>query len=99
MHALRAFLVLLPAVAFADVLKLPPDQIAAGEALYLKKCRNCHGNEALGGNAPDIQDVLAASEGVENMPKILLTEQEAEQIAVYLMSRAPDQARRRLGAE
>ena len=90
--------------ALAGEVRLPEDQIEAGEALYLKKCRQCHGKDALGGNAPDIQgillqDVLNASEGVENMPKIPLQVTEAAQIAVYLMSLSPDQACVRLGLE
>lgn len=88
----------------AGELELPDDQVRAGKLLYLKKCAQCHGRNAEGGNAPDIQgitleDVVDASSGVENMPKIELQKIEAEQIAVYLMSLAPDQARIRLGLD
>ena len=66
------------------------------------KCAQCHGMDAAGGNAPDIQgvilqDVWEAIQGVEAMPEIVLREDEARQVAIYLMSLAPDQARIRLG--
>lgn len=86
----------------ADDLRLPNEQIKAGRTIFLKKCAQCHGKDALGGSAPDIQgmilkDVEDSTRGVEAMPDIALSEVEAEHIAVFLMSLAPDQARLRLG--
>ena len=105
---MRYVLVLLSSLAseFASAgeLELPPNQIEAGRGLYLEKCARCHGHDASGGNAPDIQgvilkDVLGSAQGVEMMPRIVLQEAEAEQIAIFLMSLAPDQARIRLGMD
>lgn len=87
--------------AFAGGLDLSQEDVLAGQRLYLKKCRRCHGKAALGGNAPDIQgvilrDVLEATQGFETMPEIKLTPAEANLLAHYLMSLAPDQALTRL---
>ena len=91
-----------PCAVFADELHLPKDRIEAGRAIFLNKCSQCHGMDASGGNAPDIQgillkDVKEAARGVEDMPEIALDEVEAGHIAVFLMSLAPDQARVRIG--
>ena len=105
---MRYFLVslfsLLFSFASAGELELPPNQIKVGQSLFLKKCARCHGHDASGGNAPDIQgvilrDVLESAQGEEMMPRIVLQEAEAEQIAIFLMSLAPDQARIRLGMD
>ena len=81
---------------------MPKDRIESGRTLFLKKCSECHGRDASGGNAPDIQGILVrdvkdAARGVEAMPEIALKDDEAGDIAVFLMSLAPDQARIRLG--
>ncbi|MDJ0630983.1 MAG: cytochrome c [Rhodobacter sp.] len=94
-------LALLPRTAVADELHLPQDRIEAGRSLFLEKCSKCHGQDASGGNAPDIQgilpkDVKEAARGVEAMPEIALEDVEAGHIAIFLMSLAPDQARLRL---
>ncbi len=99
--ALILFSVLVPGPAAASDLRLPPDQIQAGEAIYARKCASCHGRDAAGASAPDIQGILAsdvtsAARGVENMPKVVLADHESEDIAVFLMSLAPDQAQKRL---
>ena len=91
-----------PCAVFAEELHLPKDRIEAGRTIFLKKCSQCHGKDASGGNAPDIQgillkDVKEAVRGVEAMPEIALKEVEAGHIAIFLMSLAPDQARIRLG--
>lgn len=44
----------------------------------------------------DVQDAI---KGFEAMPAVELQKGEAERIAVFLMSLAPDQARRRLGLD
>lgn len=94
-------LALSPCAAFAGELDLPNERVEAGRDLFLEKCSRCHGRDALGGSAPDIQgilvdDVKEAARGVEAMPEIALSEVEAEHIAVFLMSLAPDQACLRL---
>ncbi|WP_305988957.1 cytochrome c [Roseibium sp. MMSF_3544] len=105
MRLLATFLlVFVSCPVLADALLLPDDEIKAGQVLYMKKCMRCHGKTAEGGNGPDIQgilykDVVAAAEGVENMPKVTLDDLEARQIATFLMSLAPDQARTRLGLQ
>ncbi|MDV7141480.1 cytochrome c [Tropicimonas sp. TH_r6] len=86
----------------AAELLLPEDQIKAGRTLFLKNCAKCHGKDASGGSAPDVQgmilkDVVESVRGVEAMPEIALSEVEAKNIAVFLMSLSPDQARLRLG--
>ena len=101
-YGLFLILTLSPCAVFAEELHLPKERIEAGRTLFLKKCSQCHGNDASGGNAPDIQgillkDVTEAARGVEAMPEIALKEVEAGHIAVFLMSLAPDQARLRLG--
>ena len=105
---MRYFLVFLFSLVFnfasAGELELPPSQIQVGQDLFLKKCAPCHGHDASGGNAPDIQgiilkDVREAAQGVEMMPQVMLQEAEAELIAIFLMSLAPDQARIRLGID
>lgn len=106
MHAffLGFLTVFVPDTIATNGLDLPPDKIQAGQVVNLKKSQGCHGKPARAGNAPDIQgvvlkDVLEASLGVENMPKIVLKDAEPKQIAIYLMSLAPDQARIRLGLD
>ena len=91
-----------PFAVYAEELNLPKGQIEAGRTVFLNKCSRCHGRDASGGNAPDIQgmllkDVKEAARGVEAMPEIVLTEVDAGHIAIFLMSLAPDQARIRLG--
>ena len=100
-HALPVILALTPCTVLADELRLPSDQIQAGRVQFLEKCAQCHGKDASGGNAPNIQgilpeDVKDAARGVESMPEIALSEAEARQIAIFLMSLAPDEARARL---
>ena len=92
------------APAAAEEVTLPSDEFRSGRVLYLKNCAQCHGKDAAGDSAPDIQgiilaDVLEAIEGVEAMPAVELQAGEATPIAVFLMSLAPDQARRRLGLD
>ena len=94
--------ILWPFDLVAKELNLPRDEITAGRVVFLKMCARCHGTDASGGSAPDIQgmilkDVKDSARGVEAMPEIALSNEQAEQIAVYLMSLAPDQARLRLG--
>lgn len=99
---LSVVLILLSFNVLAEDLDLPEDQIRAGRSLYLKSCAKCHGKDASGGSAPDVQgmllkDVKDAARGVEAMREIALSDEEAGDIAVFLMSLAPDQARLRLG--
>ena len=101
-YALLLILALSSFAVSADELRLPREQIEAGRSLFLRQCSRCHGKDASGGNAPDIQgvllkDVKEAARGVEAMPEIALSAAEAENIAIFLMSLAPDQARIRLG--
>lgn len=98
---LPLILALLPCFALANELDLPSERIDAGRNLFVEKCSRCHGKDASGGNAPDIQGILAndvkeAARGVGAMPEIALNEAEAGNIAIFLMSLAPDQARLRL---
>lgn len=99
---LPVVLILLSFNAIAEDLDLPEDQIRAGRSLYLKLCAKCHGKNASDGSAPDVQgmllkDVKNAARGVDAMRGIALSDEEAGDIAVFLMSLAPDQARLRLG--
>lgn len=92
---------LFPNLAIGDDLQLPPDLIEAGIPIYANKCASCHGRDASGASAPDIQgvlvkDVIMAAKGVEKMPKVEINQDDAEAIATYLMSLAPDQALKRL---
>lgn len=96
-----AFSVLVPNVAFGGDLQLSPEQIEAGIPIYANKCASCHGRDASGASAPDIQgvlvkDVIMAAKGVEKMPKVEISQDDAEAVATYLMSLAPDQALKRL---
>lgn len=80
---------------------LPPDQIAEGVAVYVDHCASCHGSDALGDSAPDIQgvilqDVKEALLGADAMPSFDLPPPSVEALTIYLMSLAPDQARARL---
>ena len=103
-HCGVLFLILAPwsFEVVAQEFPLPKDQIQVGRSLYLKKCAQCHGKDASGGSAPDIQgmllkDVKDSAQGVEAMPEIALSGIDARRVAVFLMSLAPDQARTRLG--
>lgn len=87
--------------SLATELDLPSDKIRSGETVYLEKCADCHGKDATGASGPDVQgillsDVVVAAQGIESMPEIELEAGEADAIAVFLMSLAPDQAKRRL---
>ena len=89
-------------IAGADTLDLPEETIRSGRILYLKHCAQCHGRDAAGDSGPDIQgivhaDVVESAVGVEAMPAVELAPGEAREIAVFLVTPAPDQARRRLG--
>ena len=100
-YGLILILALSPDFALANELDLPKERIEAGRNLYIEKCARCHGKDAAGGNAPDIQgilekDVEEAARGVEAMPEIALSEVEAGHIGIFLMSIAPDQACLRL---
>ena len=73
---------MLPGVAFAEELRLPADQIEAGQSAYARRCASCHGRDASGASGPDIKgilidDVTSAVRGVEKMPRIELDESEA----------------------
>jgi len=100
-YGLFLILALSACAAGADELDLPQERIQVGRDLFLEKCSRCHGRDASGGNAPDIQgilekDVKEAARGVEAMPEIVLSEVETGHIAIFLMSLAPDQACLRL---
>lgn len=90
-----------PALCESDAaLPLPSAQIAAGRTAYRALCADCHGADAAGASAPDVTGILAddvrkSSFGVENMPAIALADDQAEIIAIYLMSLTPDQAKKR----
>ncbi len=95
-------LILWPCTVMSQELYLPKGEIEAGRILFLKICAKCHGPDASDGSARDIQgmilkDMTDAACGVEAMPKIALSDEEAGSIADYMMSLAPDQARLRLG--
>lgn len=105
-HRVRSLLsliaVLVPSLVSAGELILPPDQVQIGQSAYSKKCASCHGRDASGASGPDVKgilprDVTMAARGVENMPRVPLETDEAEAIAIFLMSLAPDQAKIRLG--
>ena len=90
--------------SLASELQLPPDKIRSGETIYVRKCGACHGRDASGASAPDVQgilvsDVIESAKGVENMPPVPLEAEEAEAIAIFLMSLAPDQAKRRMSLQ
>lgn len=40
---------------------MSPDSIAAGEAIYMKRCRGCHGREATGGPPKEAGDHEASN--------------------------------------
>lgn len=63
--------------------------LARGEAVYVDLCAGCHGEDALGGNGPDITRtprifVAEAVRGVDQMPEVELTEGEIDAVAAYL---------------
>ncbi|RYH06619.1 cytochrome c [Tropicimonas sp. IMCC6043] len=95
-------LILWPCSVATEELHMPKGQITAGRTLFLEMCSECHGLDASGASAPDIQgmilkDVKDAARGVEAMPEIELSDEDATSIAVFLMSLSPDEARLRLG--
>ncbi|MEP0144919.1 hypothetical protein [Nisaea sp.] len=101
LYGLFLILALTPCATIADELDLPAESIESGRNLFLEKCSRCHGRDASGGNAPDIQGILAndvkdAARGVEAMPEIALSETKVGHIAFFLMSLARDQACLRL---
>ncbi|WP_226551041.1 c-type cytochrome [Celeribacter naphthalenivorans] len=76
-------------VDFAD-----PALIDAGKEVFTDFCMACHGEEALGGNGPDIQgailsDVTQAIRGTDQMEPVELVDGEPEAVAAYLMALAP----------
>lgn len=65
------------------------DLAETGERLFLRNCARCHGQDASGGNAPDIRHtprnfVLRAIRGFEEMPEIPLTDAEIDAITAWL---------------
>lgn len=98
---LAAAFVVLASGSFANELQLPPDLIQNGELLYNQKCRACHGKDGAGGSGPSVTGILpkhvtSSSKGIENMPSVALRDGDAEAIGAFLMSLAPDEARKRL---
>ncbi|WP_417253419.1 c-type cytochrome [Celeribacter sp.] len=78
-----------------------PALIAFGQDVYTDFCLACHGEEALGGNGPDIQgsilsDITQAIRGTDQMEPVELYEGEPEAVAAYLMSLAPEVAETKL---
>ena len=76
--------------------------IRAGETAFAEHCQACHGEKAAGGNSPNIQGVTlpelrVALQGIEEMPEFKLDPAVTQQLAAYLMSLAPEEARKRLG--
>ncbi len=60
-----------------------------GAALYAEQCAPCHGDDAKGGNAPDItgvsaQDINYVISGFEEMPEIDVSEAGIEALARFL---------------
>lgn len=102
-YALIFTLLTTPALAqevdFSD-----PALIGFGEEVFTDFCMACHGEEALGGNGPDIQgailsDVTQAIRGTDQMEPVELVDGEPEAVAAYLMSLAPKVAETKLRLE
>lgn len=92
-YALIFTLLSTPALA-QEVDFTDPALIGFGEEVFTDFCMACHGEEALGGNGPDIQgailsDVTQAIRGTDQMDPVELYEGEPEAVAAYLMSLAP----------
>ncbi|WP_417263692.1 c-type cytochrome [Celeribacter sp.] len=90
-YALIFTLLTTPALA-QEVDFTDPALIDAGKEVFTDFCMACHGEEALGGNGPDIQgailsDVTQAIRGTDQMEPVELYEGEPEAVAAYLMAR------------
>ena len=60
-----------------------------GQALFINNCSACHGEDAGGGNSPDIRgstpnDVYRVRNGFEDMPAIELSDEERDAIGRWL---------------
>lgn len=102
MRSLAALLLALAPVA-AVAGELPPGRAAELERLVLQDCGSCHGMTLKGGLGPDIRPARFAGAAPEDLKAIildglpgtamppwrpLLTEEEAEWIAEYLLTPA-----------
>ena len=85
----------------AEPIVATAEQIRAGVLAFVENCEGCHGEQGAGGNSPNIQgvtlrDIRVALQGFEEMPEFDLDPMTTENLAAYLMSLAPDEARKRL---
>ncbi len=70
------------------------DPIALGESIFEGQCAGCHGGELEGGAGPALdtgahsdEDILSAiSEGPGTMPENLVTGEEADAVAEYILA-------------
>ncbi|PYZ98669.1 cytochrome C551 [Alteribacter lacisalsi] len=70
------------------------DPIEWGEALYEQNCLSCHGGDLEGGSGPALDDgsyseediIAAIEEGPGSMPSGLVSGEESEAVAEYILS-------------